>query len=1050
MQTPPVAERRGGSERYLTTVVMTDIVGSTEHAAELGDGAWRELVQMHHNLVRTALRRHGGREVDTAGDGFFAIFDAPAAAVDCALEIASRVRELGVDVRAGVHTGEVEKIGSKVGGITVPIASRIMSAAAAGEVLVSSTVRDLSAGADLRFEDRGTRELKGVPGEWRVYSAARSNATGAEGVAGAAVAGEGAARRAAAVRRARSRPIWQRHPRLAAAAVLVVALVVAVSGLVIWKPWQQPALSFVGEDSIGVIDGGRGEIVASIKVGARPGGVVIANGFAWVTNTGADTVERIDLATRTVTREIDVGRSPTGVAAAGGSIWVANSAERTVTRINADIARVVGAPISVGSAPVAIAAGAGSLWVANAGDSTVVRIDPSTGNAGQPVPVAGGPVALAVADDGVWVASADGAAVTHLDLASGVTLAAPIALPSRPTALAVGAGAVWVSSIDGTVTRIDAQTNRVTATIDLGGSPSAIVAEGDSVWVADRQGTVARLLAANPSSAPGRIATKSSPEALAVAEGNLWVAARASAASHRGGTLRTVYEFPPVLEPTGFPLFNAALLEADGLMGYRRVGGVAGSALLADLATSIPRPTNGGRTYVFRLRPNLVYSTGQPVRAADFRRAIERSYQVKAGPIAIGNAFYGTVTGADACTTPTAAPVKRCDLSAGIVTDDAASTVTFNLSGPDPDFLYKLAIPSAYPVPEGVPMNTPIQGPFPGTGPYVVSAVSENEIRFSRNPKFRVWDPEVRPDGFPDEIVFSGGIEAEARASQIERGEADVMPLRGDNRVSQELLARLTTQYPGQLHFGSTSMLAVFMNTAQSPFDKAEVRQAINRAIDRARVADLFGGPPAVAVSCQLLPPGFPGYQPYCPYTANPDPGGRWHGPDLAGARGLIDATGTRGAKVVVGPVRAPYVRAAEYLVTVLRDLGYKASLAREPDDEKIFHAVNEGREQIGIGLFVAGILSPVEFLGLPCPPADPITHYCDAGRDTLITQARQLQTTDPAAAAAKWAEVDRMAVDQAIFAPFLNEGSDFVSARVGNYQFNPGYLVLLDQLWVQ
>jgi class 3 adenylate cyclase len=158
-----MSESAGTRKRFLTTVLMTDIVGSTEHAAELGDSGWRELVQLHHAVVRAALRRHEGREIDTAGDGFFAVFDAPAAAVDCALEVAQEVGKLGIEIRAGVHVGEVEQIAGKVGGITVVIASRIMAASGAGGVLVSSTVRDLAAGSGLTFQDRGVRELKGCP-----------------------------------------------------------------------------------------------------------------------------------------------------------------------------------------------------------------------------------------------------------------------------------------------------------------------------------------------------------------------------------------------------------------------------------------------------------------------------------------------------------------------------------------------------------------------------------------------------------------------------------------------------------------------------------------------------------------------------------------------------------------------------------------------------------------------------------------------------------------------------------------------------------------------
>jgi class 3 adenylate cyclase len=154
----------GQTERFLTAILFTDIVGSTEVAADLGDRDWRDLVQEHHRLLRAAVRRHGGREVDTAGDGFFVIFDAPAAAAQCAHEAVEAVRTLGIQIRAGMHVGEVEHIGAKVGGIAVPTAARIMAAAGASEIYASGTIRDLAAGSGLRFEDRGERELKGVPG----------------------------------------------------------------------------------------------------------------------------------------------------------------------------------------------------------------------------------------------------------------------------------------------------------------------------------------------------------------------------------------------------------------------------------------------------------------------------------------------------------------------------------------------------------------------------------------------------------------------------------------------------------------------------------------------------------------------------------------------------------------------------------------------------------------------------------------------------------------------------------------------------------------------
>ena len=159
-------------DRVVSTVMFTDIVASTERAAALGDRKWRALLESYYAVARRQLDWFRGREIDTAGDGLFATFDGPARAVRCAKAIGQDVKSLGIDIRAGLHTGEVEVIGEKVGGIAVHIGARVASHAAAGEVLVSSTVKDLVAGSGIQFEDRGTHTLKGVEGEWRLFLAA--------------------------------------------------------------------------------------------------------------------------------------------------------------------------------------------------------------------------------------------------------------------------------------------------------------------------------------------------------------------------------------------------------------------------------------------------------------------------------------------------------------------------------------------------------------------------------------------------------------------------------------------------------------------------------------------------------------------------------------------------------------------------------------------------------------------------------------------------------------------------------------------------------------
>jgi pimeloyl-ACP methyl ester carboxylesterase len=164
---PPVA-----TDRVLASVLFTDIVGATETAARVGDRRWRELLERHHAIVRDELDRHRGRELDTAGDGFMAAFDGPARAIRCAGAIEDAVGSLGLVVRAGVHTGECEEIGDKLGGIAVHIAARVAATAVGGEVLVSQTVKDLVAGSGIPFEDRGVHDLKGVPEPWRLFAVA--------------------------------------------------------------------------------------------------------------------------------------------------------------------------------------------------------------------------------------------------------------------------------------------------------------------------------------------------------------------------------------------------------------------------------------------------------------------------------------------------------------------------------------------------------------------------------------------------------------------------------------------------------------------------------------------------------------------------------------------------------------------------------------------------------------------------------------------------------------------------------------------------------------
>ena len=282
----------------------------------------------------------------------------------------------------------------------------------------------------------------------------------------------------------------------------------------------------------------------------------------------------------------------------------------------------------------------------------------------------------------------------------------PIQAGSGADAVTTGAAAVWVAnSLDGTVTRIDPATNTVRATIPVGDGPNGIAVVDGAVWVSNElAGTLSRIDPASGTRRP----TGEDREPARRARRRLRSALRRRARlgrRPRGGTLTRADRDPATssnVDPArAYSLADGQVLVLtnDGLTGFRRVGGSAGLELVPDLAVSLPAPTDGGRSYSFQLRPGIHYSTGALVRPQDFRRAIERTLELRPGRTA---PYYAGIVGARRCL---AAPKRPCDLSQGIVTDAGSNTVTFHLASPDPDFLYELALPSAYAVPAGTPLH---------------------------------------------------------------------------------------------------------------------------------------------------------------------------------------------------------------------------------------------------------------------------------------------------------------------------------------------------------
>jgi YVTN family beta-propeller protein len=788
-----------------------------------------------------------------------------------------------------------------------------------------------------------------------------------------------------------------------------------------------------------------------------PDGLAYGGGSVWAVDGTGGTVSRINPATHAVVAQIPVGADPAAVTVTGGDVWVANSGDGTVSRINAAAGAVV-QTISVGNVPDAIASGPSGIWVANQGDATVDRIDPATGDVTmRDIPVGGLPDGIAVGPDAVWVANGEDGTVTRIAPATGQP-DGPVPVGSGPEGIAITPDAVWVTnSLDLTVDRLDPATGKVTATIGVGDGPGAIAAASDGVWVSNEFGATLDRIDPDTNRVSRIISVGSSPRAIVAAGPGIWVAARPfAAAGHRGGTLTEVSSYLPPLDPVhdydiGTPALAAVY---DGLVAFRKAAGAPGDTLVPDLAVILPRPADGGTTYTFTLRRGIRYSNGVSLRASDFRRGIQRELSFGDVP-----AYYAGILGAPACQRNP----QRCDVSAGIVTDDAAGTITFHLGQADPDFLYKLALLMAAPAPPGAAGHLMDRAPFlPGTGPYMISQYRpDSSLTLVRNPRFHQWSYAAQPPGYPNVIRFEQMAGPRQQEQAVEAGRADVVDITSFNGQPSDPLA---VRYPTRVH--STPKLIttfLFLNTRQPPFTSLKARQALSYAIDRARIIQLLGlGSPEATSTCQVLPAGSPSYQRYCPYTAGAKDGA-WHGPDLATAVRLAHESGTTQVPVTVWNNQTDFGKpAGAYLADLLRRLGYQATVRNVPQP-KYHAAVHNSSRKIQLGLsgweadlpiasdFFLPVLTCRSFDQDPASTAN-VAGFCDPQADRLASEAQAAQQTDPAAARTLWAKLDRLVTDQAPWVPILNASQTvFVSARVGNYQESPSYAgPLLDQIWIR
>jgi peptide/nickel transport system substrate-binding protein len=348
--------------------------------------------------------------------------------------------------------------------------------------------------------------------------------------------------------------------------------------------------------------------------------------------------------------------------------------------------------------------------------------------------------------------------------------------------------------------------------------------------------------------------------------------------------------------------------------------------------------------------------------------------------------------------------------------------------------------------------------PVAGTGPYFFSTYDPNKgLTMSRNPHFKVWSEAAMPDGYPDVVQYDFGLTDEAEVTAVMNGEADWM----FDQPPTDRLGEIGTKYKDQVYINTlTAWWYAPMNTRIAPFDNIKARQAVNYAIDRKALVNLFGGPVLAAPVCQVLPPGFPAHVAYCPYTK--DPGEKWSAPDIEKAKQLVEESGTKGQKVtVIVEDTAVSKSIGVYLQSVLKEIGYDADLKPiSPNIQFTYIQNTNNKVQISVSQWYQDYPAASNFLNVlfgcssfteGSDSSINIAGFCDEKVEAKMKEAFALAATDPEGANKIWTEIDRMVTDAAPAAPlFTPKHIDFVSKRLGNFQFNAQFYWMVTQSWVQ
>ena len=1033
---------------HVLTFLIADIRGFTRFTEDHGDEAAAQLAARFADVAREVVVARGGTLLELRGDEALCVFSSTRDALRASLELQKRFvqetlehPELPLTVGVGLDAGEAVAVQGGYRGGALNLAARLCSQARAGEILATREVTHLARRIDgVTYVERGSLTFKGIADPVvavRVVPAGEDPVVQLRAFA-PPVAPE-------------PKPSRRRLAVVAGASVLGLVAVSSAIAIPLLRSEPEGAVK-IGSNSIARVNA-DGTVGFATELGQRPGASAVGFGSLWVAEPDVGFVARLDLDDGSVVDTIRVGSSPTGVAVGDGSVWVTNADDGTVSRIDpgTNEERIT---FDVGSRPTGIAYGDGALWVADALGAQLLRLDPDSGVA-VPIPLAGQASAVALTPEGVWVTVAP-AAVWRVDPKTlNVTLRQEVG--SGPKSVLAAFDSIWVASDhDNTVSRLMPATGQVDATIKVGEGPIALGSSGDLLWVANEFDDSITAIDPKSNIAAETVPVGGAAASLTSDDSGLWLAMGAATSEHLGGTLNvaSALEMPSSLDPAEV-VFNEQVegqilaITNDGLLSYRKVGGADGATLVPDLAAALPELSPDGLSYRFPLRTGIRYSTGDLIQPEDYRHGLERSVALDK----FTSQLFGALEGAEACF-KNFKKSASCDLSASILVEDQA--VTYVLSRPDPDLLFKLALPAAYPVPATTPIVDQGLTSIPATGPYRVESASGSELRLVRNEMFEEWSGAAQPDGFVDEISWRFGVDRTQAFDQLDSGDVDWMTDPAAKTVEDLQVtdpSRVVTRPLPWTFF-------VAFDVRDPPFDDVRVRQAVNLAIDRARIVEIAGGGATQRAACQIVPPNFPGNEPYCPYTLDPDDA-VWSAPDPDRARKLLRRAGASGQPVTmyVAEVAEEILGDAEievmdYVVKALNKVGLEAKL-------EVVERVNDYFGQIFSGAVVGGFLygwipaypSAGEFIAslFQCDSPFNASGFCDKRLDARMDEASRLQSTDPSAANAAWIEIEHALIDDAVWAPIINPIAGYAfSSRTGNVQAHSQWGILLSQLWVQ